>query len=137
MTVMNYLSILANLIAIFHGVFFVFSLTTGVLLSVFGILKRYKIAEAILVIVLSTTIFSFVFFGSCFLTTWEQSLRIQAGELSYSGGYISHYLAGIGIQVPDIGVFWFLVIFVTAGTISEIYWNRQKLKKFFSKFRTQ
>jgi hypothetical protein len=130
---MNYLSVLANLIAVFHGIFFVFFLVFGAILSVIGLLKKHRWAEYIFIFVIIYTILSFLLWGSCFFTILEQDLRNQAGELSYTGGFISHYLAEIGIQVLDINVFWFLVISIVAGTIAEIYWNRQALRDFFSK----
>lgn len=130
---MNYLSLLGNLIAIFHGTFFVFFLLLGTILSVLGIMKKFRWLEVIFVIVIVSTILSFLIFGNCYLTTFEQNLRIQSGEKSYTGGFISHYLGEIGIHVPDIGVFWFLVIFTIVAVISEIYWRRKELKKIFFK----
>ena len=31
----------------------------------------------------------------CPLTTWEQELRVQAGQAGYSGGFIEHYILSL------------------------------------------
>ena len=122
--------ILANIIAIFHGIF-IFLLIAGVIFSLSGKLKNKFLRNAFITGMVLTAA-SFLVFGGCFLTTIEQDLRAAAGG-GYEGGFISHYLGEVGINISDIAVFFFLTSLITAGVFSEIYHNRNVLSKIFGK----
>ena len=127
------MSLLANIVTVLHWIFFVIFPIVGVVYSTRGLLRANPKIQKLFISVLLLTSVSFFVFDGCFLTKLEQALRYQAGELSYSGGLIAHYLKAIGVQVSDDSVFWFLAILILTGILSEIYWNRDKLEKFFIK----
>ena len=122
--------ILANIIAVFHGTFVLF-LIVGVVLALFGQLKKYRKIEAILLVGIVITIISFLVTGECFITTWEIQLREAAGQ-SYGEGFIATYLGKIGIHISGKVSFWFLTILITIGLLSELYWNKKEIWNFLS-----
>ena len=126
--------LLANLIALLHGLFVLF-LITGVIVSLTGKLKKNRKIEWLFVISLILTTFSFMIFGSCFLTNIEKALRARAGAESYEGGFISHYLGEFGIVVADNMVFWFLTILIVVGIFSEVYHNRKNIGLLVNKIK--
>ena len=125
--------LLANIIAIFHGAFVIF-LIIAAIFSLFGQLKKYRKIELTLFMGVAATIASFLLTGECFVTKWEQQLREAAGQ-SYGEGFIATYLAKIGINVTGNFSFWFLATIIKIVILSDIYWNRKEIKKFFSGFK--
>lgn len=103
--------LLADAIAIFHGLAVVF-LTAAPF--VFLLSKRRIIyLERLFLASNIATVLSFITTRSCWLTDWEQQLRVAAGAPSYQGGFIQHYAAQIGIVLPvNLTVGLAVVLFV-------------------------
>ncbi len=63
----------------------------------------------------------------CPLTPWEQTLRRQAGEAGYAGGFIEHYLVPL-IYPPGLtpGMQFALGVLLLAGnaTVYALAWRR-------------
>lgn len=91
--------LLANLIAIFHGLVMI-GLFAGPVLMFSK--KRDRTLEYSFLILAGLTALSFLITGACFLTTLEKNLRISADALSYNSGFVRHYLGIIGLNIPDI-----------------------------------
>lgn len=91
--------LLANLIAIFHGLVMI-GLFAGPVLMFRK--KRNKKLENVFLILAGLTALSFVITGACFLTTMEKNLRISTNAPSYNTGFVKHYLGIIGINIPDV-----------------------------------
>lgn len=106
--------VLANLVALFHGLVVLPLLVLGPF-ALFGVKKRVLWLERAFLVVGGLTALSFLLTRGCFLTTWEQQLRIIAGHSSYQGGFVSHYLARIGITFPDLATTIILVILIVGG----------------------
>lgn len=125
---------LANLVAIFHGAYLIFFLV-ALVFSVSGRLRRYQWAEALFMIWIGGTILSFLIFGGCILTNFEQSLRIVAGASGYTDGFIMHYLGATGIDVTYGTGVWLVVAPMTLGIMSETYWHRREILDLLKKVR--
>ncbi len=124
-------SILAFLIAFIHGVIVVI-LFGGVFYAILDKLKNWPSLEKIYLSLAFLMIVSFILTGGCYLTNIEQWLWQKANSsYSYTGGYISHYLGKIGISVPDIGVYWTLVLSLILGLGSYLVRYIRKLKSKF------
>lgn len=121
-------SFLANLAAVIHGASLIYFII-AIFLSLTGKLRKHRTLEFIFVAIILATVVPFLFYGGCFLTEWENSFRHQAGQPGYEGGFISHYLGKIGINVPDIIVHWTLITLIILGVFSEIYWNINPVRK--------
>ena len=78
--------LLADVLVVVHGVFVLFVVAGGL-----SVLWRRWMAWVHLPCAAWGAVIEF---GGwiCPLTPWEQSLRRQAGEAGYSGGFIEHYL---------------------------------------------
>lgn len=110
--------IFAIFIALIHGVGVIFIFLSS-LLSILGILKRFPRIEILYMVVAAAMLISFILSGGCTLTYFEQSLwKKAASPNTYSGGFISHYLELIGINIPDRLVFYGLIILISTGTLS-------------------
>jgi hypothetical protein len=56
----------------------------------------------------------------CPLTVWEQSLRLQAGQGSYGGSFIEHWLSRlIFFNAP---AWWFVVIYTAFSMLVLLSW---------------
>ena len=69
----------------------------------------------------------------CPLTPWEQALRLKAGQLGYTGGFIDHYISPIlypaGLT-PDIQVvLGILVVGVNGGIYAFVWYRRARTIK--------
>lgn len=114
--------LLANLIAIFHGLVLIGLFAGPVLLFS---QKRHLALERGFLILGGFTALSFIITGACFLATWEKQLRLLAGASSYTGGFIRHYLGTIGISIADIVSTIIISLFITIG-FSRIIWLWRK-----------
>lgn len=115
--------IIANIIAIFHGLVLV-GLFVGPILLFSP--KRHLALERGFLIIGGLTTLSFIITGACFLTTWEKQLRLAAEAPSYSGGFIRHYLGTIDISIPDIASTIIISLFIIIG-FSRIIWLNSNL----------
>lgn len=112
---------LASIVAVIHGLVLVL-LLVGAFLGAKGVLKKYETWQNLYLLTVILTIASFLAFRSCFLTNLEKSLRSSP----YEGGFISYHLSFIGLNVPDIAIYWILTPINLIGLISTIYWMRKK-----------
>lgn len=119
--------LLANLIALFHGMVLLPSIIIAPLIILFSKKRLLRLEKFFLFFGILTWL-SFIFLGSCFLTTWEQNLRTAAGIESYTGGFVSHYFGKIGIHFPDYVTTIVLTSTVALGFM-KIIWNQLKKKK--------
>jgi glucan phosphoethanolaminetransferase (alkaline phosphatase superfamily) len=62
----------------------------------------------------------------CPLTTWEMALRERAGEIVYSGSFISHWLESLLYFHAPEWVFAVCYTFFAALVVSSWYWVRPR-----------
>lgn len=118
--------LLANFVALFHGLIVLPAIIIGPLVLVFARRRIVWLERAFLVFGIPTAL-SFLFLGACFLTTWEKQLRTAAGAPSYTGGFVRHYLGQIGIDFPDIATTVTLTTLLTLGFIRVLWlWWRSR-----------
>ena len=117
-----FMQILANFVAMFHGLVMIGLL--GGPLFLFS-KKRYPRLENVFIILGGLTALSFIITGACFLTTLEKNIREQANLPSYSSGFVHHYLGEVGINVPDVATTITLALLITIGLI-RIIWLKYK-----------
>lgn len=115
---------LANLTALFHGIVIVPILALGSI-----VLYILPNPPEWLLVSFSTVLFlalvSLLFFGKCFLTTWEQWLRVRASQPTYTGGFIRYYLGRVGVSTTDREVFVLSVAVFVFGISRLIFlWHR-------------
>lgn len=118
------MQILANLVAIFHGLVMIGLLSGPIFLFS---KKHYRVLENIFIILGGLTALSFIITGACFLTTIEKSIREQANLSSYSTGFVRHYLGEVGVNVPDIATTITLTILIIIG-FCRIIWLKKRSK---------
>jgi len=104
----------ADLLALFHGLVIVPTAVAGPI--VLWLARRRLIwLEWLFLIFGGFTALSFLIFEVCLFTSWEQGLRLAAGEPSYTGGFVSHYLGLIGVKISDQITFITGTVLITAG----------------------
>lgn len=90
---------LADLIAVLHGVIFVFVLVSA-LAALCGRLRRHPRWEAafyLLAIVIAVFEYGL---GGCPLTGWEKSLRdLEEPGSAYPGSFVGHYLPWLNMRL--------------------------------------
>ena len=62
----------------------------------------------------------------CPLTTWEMALRKQAGDVVYSGSFISHWLESILYFQAPAWVFSVCYTVFAAGVVASWFWVRPR-----------
>ncbi len=95
--------------------------------------RRIKWLEWSFIIIGVITGISFLFTDACFLTTWEQELRILAGESTYTNGFVRHYLGQLfGLDWPDIWTTWLIRFSVAVGVlrVGWLWWQDWKQSGF-------
>lgn len=108
-------SILATIVALSHGVGLIV-LFLGTVLVFLNRLRKWLVLEKIYLSFAVFMVISFIITRGCYLTDIEVMLWKKANSPNlYTGGYISHYLAKVGIIVEDIVVYWFLVGILILG----------------------
>ncbi len=88
--------ILADLILVFHFLFIIF-VVGGQLLIIFGLVFKWPWVRNYWFRILHLAAIWFVVVQAwvgeiCPLTSWENTLRARAGEATYAGGFIQHWL---------------------------------------------
>jgi len=124
---MDYYLILANLVALFHGLVVLPLIIFGPIVLLLS-KKRIRWLENFFLYIGLPTTLSLVFTGACFLTVWEQDLRKMAGVSSYTGGFVRHYLGKAGVEFPDVATTIILTILISTGFIKLIWnwWQKRK-----------
>lgn len=62
----------------------------------------------------------------CPLTTWEMALRERAGEVAYSGSFISHWLETLLYYQAPVWVFTVCYTFFAALVVASWFWVRPR-----------
>ena len=63
----------------------------------------------------------------CPLTPWEQSLRIKAGQVGYSGGFVEHYLMPLIYPValtPEIQIILGVLVLILNVGVYGWLWSK-------------
>ena len=114
---------LADLIAIFHGAVTITVLTLS-FLAIAGLLRHHPRWEAAYFIGVFLMGGSIVWLKTCFLTLWEQRLRlIGAPQTAYQEGFIEHYLSRIGLHANGLAIMWFSIALLTIAVLASIVWH--------------
>lgn len=112
---------LANLLALLHGLA-VIALVVAPFVFV-AARRRIRWLEQLFLVVGGVTASSYLATGECFLTTWEQRLRVSAAqETAYTSGFVSHYLSLAGINWPDGLTVPAAIILMTVGFGRLLHW---------------
>ena len=91
--------ILANLLALLHGVVFGFVLVSAVA-ALSGRLRRYPRWEAVFYLVAILIVVYEYGFDGCPLTGWEKHLRnLQEPGSAYRGSFVGHYLPWLDMRL--------------------------------------
>jgi len=112
--------VLANIVALVHGLVVLPMLVIGPI-ALFFIKERVIWLERTYLIIGIATIVSFILTGGCYLTDLEQNLRLEAGQPSYTSGFVRHYLGLVGIDMPDLATTITLTLLLIAGMGRLIY----------------
>lgn len=122
-------AILANLITVIHGLIVLPAIVLGPLILFFS-RRPIRWLERVFAGAGVATALSYLILGACFLTTWEQNLRLAAGQPSYTGGFVRYYLGRIGIEMPDIATTITLTTLISLGFLRVLwrFWHKKRLR---------
>lgn len=62
----------------------------------------------------------------CPLTTWEMALRERAGDITYSGAFIAHWLDALLYYQAPVWVFAVCYTFFAAVVVASWFWVRPR-----------
>lgn len=125
--------LLANLIAVFHGLVLIPLVVVAPLIIWFSD-KRYKWLEILFALAAGSSILSIAILDYCLLSYWEYYFRAKTDPTAtYQTGFVVDYMNRIGIYWTDELTIFLGGFFIAFGTIAiiknELKTNKKDLLK--------